>query len=314
MYEDIGRLLGKGFETWRNNLRLCVPFLLNVVLSILALIPIIVALALVLYPAFSSLNISANQSSTGLSSANLSSEGSYPADLSTDQILSLVTDNLATLIPAFVIFIVLELLISAFFTSGAIGMAKQATKEGKTSLGTMWSSGRKNVLQMLIASILITIITLAGAVFLLPAILALPSIMDSSIMSNPASLGIVVLGVILLIIYGLAVSMILSAVPYALVVDGLGAVQAIRAGVNFFMYNKSDVFMLWLIVIAIGIGMGMLGGSTSLPGPAGTQVQPWSVITGIIDLFVLAPVYTVWWTRLYMSRTGKLGEELRNPW
>ena len=48
MYEDIGRLIGEGFSTWRNNLNLCIPFLLSVIFSALAVIPMIAAVIVTL--------------------------------------------------------------------------------------------------------------------------------------------------------------------------------------------------------------------------------------------------------------------------
>ncbi len=43
MYEDIGKLIGEGFGIWRRNLNLCVPFLLAIVFSLLAIAPLVAA-------------------------------------------------------------------------------------------------------------------------------------------------------------------------------------------------------------------------------------------------------------------------------
>jgi len=44
-------------------------------------------------------------------------------------------------------------------------------------------------------------------------------------------------------------------------------------------------------------------------------LQPLSAITGLVNLLVLAPLSNVWWTRLYMSRTGRLKvDEVKNSW
>ena len=48
--EEIGDIIGKGFGIWRNNLNLCIPFLLNFFLSMLIVIPFLVAIFLVAMP------------------------------------------------------------------------------------------------------------------------------------------------------------------------------------------------------------------------------------------------------------------------
>jgi hypothetical protein len=109
-------------------------------------------------------------------------------------------------------------------------------------------------------------------------------------------------------------SLVLAVAPYALVVDSLGPVQAIKSSVTFFRYHKFDVFLLWLIVLAISIGLQMIGGSTTTGGNS-ISYEPLSALTGLVNLLVLAPLSTVWWTRLYMDRNGKLpGRELNDPW
>jgi hypothetical protein len=45
MYEDIGKLIGEGFDIWRRNLNLCVPFLLAIVFSLLAIAPLVAVVA-----------------------------------------------------------------------------------------------------------------------------------------------------------------------------------------------------------------------------------------------------------------------------
>jgi hypothetical protein len=286
--EDVGDLIGKGFKTWKSNLNLCFPFLLNLVFSILALLPLAAAFLAIL------------GSSEGLSSL----ESATPEEL-----LSWVWDNLFALIAAFILVILIMAIISAFFTAGAIGMAKEALETGKSTTASMWLAGRTHFWNMFIASILMGIIVVAGAAFLLPGVFyLLPSFNP-----NPETIALLVAGIMLLIIYALIISLLLAIVPYALVVDSLGAVNAIKASIGFFRYNKFDVFILWLVIVAISIGLQMIGSSVST-GDTVTY-QPLSIVTGIINLLVFAPLSTLWWTRLYMNRTGKLKDNgVTNPW
>ncbi len=281
MSEDIGKLIGEGFSTWKNNLKLCIPFVLSFVFSLLAIVPMIIAFVAALGPL-----------------ENIES-------LSSEEVLARMEGSWPSFIAVFILVLLLEILIGAFFEAGAIGMARKATETGKTQTGAMWSSGRKHFLSMLGMSILTGIITIAGLVFLLPGVLSLPRpITFQNFTPEPQAMGLLALGFILLAIYVIAISIILAAAPYALVIDDLGPVNAIKAAIRFFSYNKFDVFVIWIIVLAISIGLQMIGTSVSVGHDS--AAQPLSLITGLISLLVLSPLSTVWWTRLYMSRTGKL--------
>jgi len=286
--EEIGALIGKGFGIWRDNLNLCLPFLYSFVLSLMVIVPVLTAFALAFVP---------------LESLNSTSLEYLPNQLSNMQ------GVLTSLALAFVLLVVLLSLVSAFFTAGAIGMTRQALEKGKADSRAIWSDGKKHFLNMFLASLLMGLIMIAGLIFLLPGALLLPQ----PLQPEPQAVGLLVVGLVLLILYALSMSLVLAAVPYALVVDDLDAVSAIKASINFFRFNKFDVFVLWLVVVAISIGLQMIGSSLTLGESA--SLQPLSAITGLVNLLVLAPLSNVWWTRLYMSRTGRLQvDEVKNPW
>ncbi len=286
--EEVGALIGKGFGVWKNNLNLCIPFLLNILFSLLALLPLAAVFLAVL---------------------GFSNDLSYLETASPEELLSRLGNEIFIILAAFIAVILIISLISAFFTSGAIGMAKEALETGKSTTATMWQAGRKHFWNMFVASIIMGIIVVAGTAFLLPGIIyLLPSFNPS-----PQTIALLVAGIMLLIIYALAISLLLAVAPYALVADSLKPVEAIKASIGFFRYNKFDVFILWLVIIAISIGLQMIGSSVS----AGDTLtyQPLSVVTGLINLFVFAPLSTLWWTRLYMDRTGKLKDDgVTDPW
>jgi len=95
--------------------------------------------------------------------------------------------------------------------------------------------------------------------------------------------------------------------------EGLSPVRALFASLDFFRYNKFDVAVLWLVVVALSLALQMVGGAFST-GDAG-QGRPLSAITGMISLLVLAPLSNLWWTGLYMSRKGMLKlEEKEDLW
>lgn len=289
--EDVSDLIGKGFRIWKSNLNLCIPFVLNFLFSILALLPLVAVFLAVLG---SSKDLQYLESLESLES------------VTPEEFLSRIEDSIFVLAAAFVAVILVVALISAFFTAGAVGMAKEALEKGKSTTGAMWLAGRKHFLNMFIASLLMGIIVVAGAAFLLPgAFYLMPTFEPSS-----ETIGLLVAGILLLIIYALIVSLLMAVVPYALVVDGLGAVDAIKASISFFRYNKFDVFILWLIIVAISLGIQMIASSISTGDTV--KFQPLSIVMGLANLLVLEPLFTIWWTRLYMTRTGRLTE--RESW
>jgi hypothetical protein len=279
MEEEIGSLIGKGFDIWKSNLNLGIPFLLSVIFSLLAATPLIVAALSVLGP------------------ANIES-------LTPDQLLSAIMGSLTSLIAAFLLSILLVILVGAFFDAGAIGMARQAVETGRTRTGVMWSSGRKYFLRMFVMSVIIGLITIAGVVFLLPGILLMPEpLAPQNISPDSQAVTLLLIGILLLVVYAIAISLLMSIAPYALVIDDLGPVSAIKTSIRFFSYNKFDVFIIWIVIIALSIGLQTIGSSVSVGGSV--AAQPLSIITELVNLLVLSPLSAVWWARLYIDRTGK---------
>jgi hypothetical protein len=288
MYEDLGSLFGKGFDTWKNNLILCSPFILNVFFSILAILFLLMAV--------------------------LSSIGSIDNldTFSPEQFLSKVMDLFPRIILALLLAILLVSMISSFFEAGAIGMAKQSLEIGKATIEEMWSSGKKNFVNMFLLSILTGLIYTVGLIFLLPGFALIPWSQLNALGENPQSLGILFTGLILLIIYSMLISIVLAMAPYALVVDIMGPLEAVKASLGFFRYNKSDVFIVWLVVVALSISLQMIGSTLGIASDSMT-FQPLSMLTSLVSILVLAPLAAIWWTRLYMTRTNKL-QEGEKPW
>ena len=288
MYEDLGSLFGKGFDTWKNNLILCSPFILNVFFSILAILFVLIAF-------LSSVELMDNLET-----------------FSPEQFFSKIIDFFPRIILAILLAILLVSMISSFFEAGAIGMAKQSLEIGKATIEEMWSSGKKNFINMFLLSILTGLIYMVGLIFLLPGIARVPWNQPYALGENPQSLGILLTGLILFIIYSVLISIVLAMAPYTLVVDTMGPIKAVKASLEFFRYNKSDVVIVWLVVVALSIGLQMIGSSLATALDSMT-FQPLSMLTGLVSILVLAPLATIWWTRLYMTRTDKLHEGER-PW
>jgi hypothetical protein len=298
--ESINELLGRGFSLWRDNLNLCLPHLLGFFFSLMALFAGIMAVI------FSDLLPLEGLNETALQ------EMQYVEDLEEmqvfwdqieEQLASLQSSDILQMASAILAVFVLIALVDAFFAAGAIGMARQALEKGRSSTSAMWSAGRRHFLGMFLAELLMTFIILMGILLLLPLL-----------GSGLEKLGLLAVALALIaIFYALALTIILSTMPYALVLEDLSPLRALRASIDFFRYNKFDVGVLWLVVLALSLGLQMVSGAISSGQPG--QGQPLSVITGMISLLVLAPLSNLWWTRLYMSRKGMLKQdEKEDPW
>ena len=298
--ESINALLGRGFSLWRDNLNLCLPPLLGFFFSLMALFAGIMAVI------FSGLLPLEDFNETALQEMQYVEDmeemqmlwgqmGEHLAGMEGSEILQIASAILAVF--------VLIALVEAFFAAGAIGMARQALEKGRSSTSAMWSAGRRHFLGMFLAELLMTFIILMGILLLLPLL-----------GSGLEKLGLLAVALALIaIFYALALTIILSTMPYALVLEDLSPLRALRASIDFFRYNKFDVGVLWLVVLALSLGLQMVSGAISSGQPG--QGQPLSAITGMISLLVLAPLSNLWWTRLYMSRKGMLKQdEKEDPW
>ncbi|WP_232216883.1 DUF7847 domain-containing protein [Methanohalobium evestigatum] len=215
------------------------------------------------------------------------------------ELLSMISPYIVPLVISLIIMWIITLLIQAFFTTGAIGMSKDAAINGRTSFEEMINSGKKHFFNYFLLQIIYYLITLAGVVFVLPGILQINNFTDPE--SILPALPALLVGIGLWIIYSIIVTLVLSLTYYALVVDTLGPVNALKTGYRFFFNNKGSVVVLWLVIIAIVVALNVMGGIFT---PFETLSVLWSFISTIISVVVVPAVITIWWTILYMGNTG----------
>ena len=295
--ESINELLGRGFSLWRHNLNLCIPHLLGFLFSMMALFAGLMAVI------FSGMLPLESLNETALYDVQNMQDMQMLSDQMEEYLAGMQSSDLMQIGLAILAIFVLVALVDAFFAAGAIGMARQALEKGRSDTSAMWSAGKRHFLGMFLAELLMTLIILMGMALLLPLLAA-----D---LESPGLLAVAL--VVIALFYALALTIILSTLPYALVLEGLSPVRALFASVDFFRYNKFDVAVLWLVVVALSLALQMLSGAFST-GDAG-QGRPLSAITGMISLLVLAPLSNLWWTGLYMSRKGMLKlEEKEDLW
>jgi len=224
--------------------------------------------------------------------------------------------------------------IRVFFDIGAIGMARQVLESGRSDTSSMWSTAKRHFRNMFLLSLvnglLIWSATLVDTVFrfvIMERIAgAMPEIPDLSNWLGWSIIRIAFVFALILVfvflfthlqatlilstsVFALILSVVLSPAPYALVLEGLGPVQAIRAGVDFFRGNKFDVLVLYLVTTALSLLILLIIWQiTSLEGEDALSIIL-LFATILADLLILAPLTNLWWTRLYMVRKGMLNSE-----
>ncbi|NJD75557.1 MAG: hypothetical protein FIB08_00485 [Candidatus Methanoperedens sp.] len=289
MVEDIGKIISNGIGTYTKNLNLSIPFILNLFVT---------GLMFVIMVAFGFFLILG--SSLGSLSKNTRPEDFFAT------IIPFITQHILEIGFMVLIIILITLFVGTFFMAGAIGMAKQATETGKTSISALMEAGKDNVVNLFLAEILLGLLSLAGLVFLVPGAMQVDfSRIFSPENFSPQNTGALFLllgGFIVWMVYLLILSIILSPVRFALVVDKLGPIESIAAGYGFFKKNWVDVILLFLIVIAIVMVLWFID---MFMGFIPIINIIWPFVSLFINLFVLQPLVTVWWVRLYMTRTGK---------
>ncbi len=284
MVEDTGKIISNGFEIYTKNLNLGIPFVLNFFITIL-LAGIVLGFGF-FYLFGSSLPSIENASN--------------PQEVFLI-ILQIITQHLFEIVFLMIIYFLIASFFQSFFVAGAIGMAQKATETGKSELSTMIEAGKKNVVNLYLAEILVGLLSLAGIVFMVPGAMKVDI---SQILSSPNAGAVLLLigGFLLWVIYMMILSLVLAVFTYALVIDNLSPIDGILAGFNFFNKHKFDVFLLWLVIGVIVIVLAIIG---QIMGSIPVMSIVWSFINVFISIFIIPPLTTLWWVRLYMTRTGK---------
>ena len=284
MVEDIGKIISNGFGTYSKNLNISIPFILNFFITIvMAAIVAGFGFFYIFAPSLSSIE----------------NAGSPEAVASI--LLPLFSQHIIEIIMLVVIIFFLVFSIQAYFISGAIGMAIQATGSGKSHLLDMREAGRKNFINMFLAEILFSLISLAGVVFIVPGAMRIDI---SRILTSENTGGVALLmgGIFMWVIYLLILSILLAVFRYALVAENLGPIESMTASLDFFKKNKIDVILLFVIVIVLGVAFFIVD---QVMGLIPVINILWSFISLIISAIIIPPITTIWWVRIYMDRTNK---------
>ncbi|HII07506.1 MAG TPA: hypothetical protein HA349_09405 [Methanotrichaceae archaeon] len=270
MGEDLSDVIRNGFDTYRHNLKISIPFLLYLLLISAIFIPIVI---LLLFGGFGS----------------------------------------EELMPLWILVFLLVMLSGFIFLAGAVGMAREATLEGNTTLGTMWTEGKKHYIRVILAEVgLFVILMICMFALLIPLFI---------IGDADGSVIIFLVFISVMIIFFLFAIALVYIVPVSIVVDNLGAAEGIKRGIGFIRFNTRDMLLISLlylaasiaielsVVIIIFVASAIFGFEDVIFSESEQYSDLFSIPANFIELVVLYPLFIVLWTRFYMGRTGKLSEK-----
>jgi hypothetical protein len=279
MVEDTGSVIEKGFETWKRNLSICLPFVFTSILTSMVALIIIGSAILATIPSLLSY---------------FTSYAELPSDFM-PLLLPQILQRIGIIIIATIATIIICMLIHAFFRAGAIGMAKEATETGHTNISHMIDYGKRKFISLFFTDIIIGLISSVGIVFLVPGVLyILPKLRA---LSEPppevvfTALALFGLGFLALILYLLIIDILFALPGYVVVIDDTGAIRGVKTGFKMFMCNKVAVFLLWLIVFVVSLISTSFGAIEHIGG----------IISILLSVIVVQPLTVIWWSRLYVS-------------
>lgn len=284
---DIFKLLKEGFILWKNNPRICIPFVWSTLLTVIIGLTIFFTIFFNIF--------------MPIIGAYLTNPMQVASSDFLNEILQPIKNMLLPIILGVVVLITSAVFIYSFFTAGAIGMIKELLQTGETNTSTMWSYGKRKMLSVLGANVIIGLIAAVGFVFIIPGffvfISSFSSYSSTGVMSSSTSFGFLggilffLLGLLLMIIYIACISIIFALVPYAVVIDDLHAVNGVKKGFHIFWHgNKINVFAMWIIIAILGVPIGLI---QRIP------LVGWLIYL-ILIMIIWTPLVTVWWSKFYL--------------
>ncbi len=288
MSEDFEDTLIEGYKTWRNNINIGIPPLINFLIKSGVVVVYVILIGILLF-SFAGLSGITEKTPYILSDLNL--------------LLETMKGIVWVILISIPIILLLSLLIDSFFTAGAIGMAKEATEKGVTKLDDMMSYGKRKFISLFLVKIILFAIIYIIPLFLIIGLSGLFGLLN--MINISLFFMFILIGIFLL--YISILNIILSPVQYALIVSDLGTIDGIREGYRFFLKNKLSVV---LIIISVGAI------STIFNTIVGTIASFFNVIPYIgafirlaivflsllISSFLIEGVSITLWTRFYMKR------------
>jgi hypothetical protein len=169
------------------------------------------------------------------------------------------------------------LLVLMPFTASFYGMAAEAVKTGKTSLGTLFSTFKKKAVTLLgiqIASVIIAMLPLLVAIVIILGFSAVSSSLD------PLSLSIAIVAALAAVALSI---LLLLAVPSA-VCDNTGVIRSLKNSFAIVKASPGSLFAIWLIYTVLGAILSLI-----------------PLLGSVLTLIIIGPMMDIAITDFYMK-------------
>jgi hypothetical protein len=223
MKDSLEDIIRKGFGIWRKNPDLALPFLFSTLSSIILMVALILCFILLFGVPIT------------LDAQRLLEWGSLAV---ASRILELFTVSVLF----YIIFLILNMLISSFFYAGAVGMTKKAIETGRTSLDDMMDTGKRRFLDLLLNQLAITLLSLFAAALFIGVSLGVFAL--TSAVGFPQQ-PVINFGVRLFTLAELLLSLVFLMSPFFVVLGEFGALGGLTQSYKFFMKNKISVLLMY---------------------------------------------------------------------
>jgi Na+/phosphate symporter len=177
----------------------------------------------------------------------------------------------------------------------------------------MFSYGKKNTVRVFLAGILVGLIMVAA--FAAGSLVVVGVWYAVNALSQLFAWVIAMVLAVVLILCLILIAISLSPVKYLVVIEDIGAVQAVLRAHRFSMDNKTAVFAVWLITAVIGIlfsGFNFLVGTVlgMLPLAGPLLKIAFSMMLASVEAAIIYPLLACWWTRLCMGAAEKKNDPI----
>ncbi|WNY24828.1 hypothetical protein [Methanolapillus millepedarum] len=222
-----------------------------------------------------------------------------------------VTYNYWAFLILTIVFVLVILLISGYFTAAIVGLSKEAVTIGTTKWKNMWGYGKKYFVRITLATIISTILSLLAIIFYLPLIYELykagtdPTVVFGTPVAMMQLLDDMTIyyyaGMILSTIYYILLSFVIYFVSYAIVVDDMKTIAGFKK--SYQMLKENTIQVMWFVLavtiismLVVMVIMFLFYVFAWLLGIAGLYIA--EILAFIIIIFLVA-LTSVWGARAY---------------
>jgi len=271
MAKSIEDIVREGYDIWRRNMLIGLPFISSLLLEILT-----GAFALIL---------------TGIILASL--------NIFFNNVLIII----AFLFLSLCLVVILLNIIKSFFIAGAVGMSKEAIETGRTSFGDMMKYGKRKFLELFIANMLIFALSLLGGIILIPSIIAFKLNMFN------LALSLILVSSLLFGLYLICLNVVMILVPFSIVIRDIGGIDGLQDSYSVVMRNKLSVILLLFVSYGLTWAAEMLSNAMFsffgiIPILGAIISLGFLIFYALFLAGIITPIITIWWTLLYIDRTG----------